>query len=295
MRRTPVRQHTIPRTERAASSEVSELPPHIPEDRPEQLPIVDIRAYLRIALNSAVTAVFGNDVASSCDYVVAQPRRRVRGHLYSPLALGLAPQLKLEPEAIARAIVEASVWDSAVVDDPRQNVVGGFINFRMSRAYLHRVLLAAVTAPGIPERDLATAPPRTTLFEVADARFAERMAIFHARQCSLLRHVAVQGFSESDVQGANAALLVAPEEVEVLVQLAEFPHVLAQAAAAAGPLRITTYVEGLAAAFHAFYQKHRVVSGDRALSAGRLQLTCGVRNVVRVALRLLGVSSPESM
>jgi len=67
------------------------------------------------------------------------------------------------------------------------------------------------------------------------------------------------------------------------------------AAAALEPHRLTFYLNDLAAIFHNYYNKHRVVSEDRDCTLARLFLVKCVRTVLRNALRVLGVSAPETM
>jgi arginyl-tRNA synthetase len=117
----------------------------------------------------------------------------------------------------------------------------------------------------------------------------------HARTCSLLAHARQQGFTDEEIAGAAAALLSEPEEQDIAKRLAEFPAMLQSAARLVEPQRITTYLETLAAEFHQFYQKHRIVTENRPLSCSRLLLTYAVRNVIRLCLDLLGVSAPERM
>jgi arginyl-tRNA synthetase len=52
---------------------------------------------------------------------------------------------------------------------------------------------------------------------------------------------------------------------------------------------------GLAAAFHAYYNKHRVLEDDAQLAAGRLCLVLAVQKVIRNGLTLLGVTAPDRM
>jgi len=47
--------------------------------------------------------------------------------------------------------------------------------------------------------------------------------------------------------------------------------------------------------FHAYYNKYRVVIEDRELSRARLFLVSAVRQVLKNALHVLGVSAPEKM
>jgi arginyl-tRNA synthetase len=51
----------------------------------------------------------------------------------------------------------------------------------------------------------------------------------------------------------------------------------------------------LAAAFHAYYNRRRVLTDDQLLTSARLYLIIAVRQVIANGLSLLGVSAPESM
>ena len=117
----------------------------------------------------------------------------------------------------------------------------------------------------------------------------------HARTCSLLVHAQQQGFTTEEIAAASPALLSMPEELDLMKRIAEFPTLLVQVALLVEPQRIPTFLEAFAAEFHVFYQKHRIVTDDRPLSCARLLLTCGVRNVIKLGLDLLGVSAPERM
>ena len=117
----------------------------------------------------------------------------------------------------------------------------------------------------------------------------------HARTKSLLRHALERGFTLDDVGSAQPRLLVQPEELDVIKAIADFPSVVAAAARYVEPHRITAYVEDLAAQFHRFYQKHRIVTDDQPLSLSRLMLAQAVCNTLRLGLELLGVSAPDRM
>jgi len=117
----------------------------------------------------------------------------------------------------------------------------------------------------------------------------------HARTCSLLVHATQQGFSQEEIAAARPELLVEAEELDLIKRIAEFPTLLMQVARMVEPQRIPGFLETFAAEFHLFYQKHRIVTDNRDLSCSRLLLTCGVRNVIRLGLDLLGVSSPQRM
>jgi arginyl-tRNA synthetase len=61
------------------------------------------------------------------------------------------------------------------------------------------------------------------------------------------------------------------------------------------PHRLTFYLNDMAALFHSYYNKNKVISDDGALTGARLFLVKTVRTVLKNALTLLGVSTPEKM
>ena len=117
----------------------------------------------------------------------------------------------------------------------------------------------------------------------------------HARISSIVRKAAERGAEGFRWNDAAVSLLLEPEEIRLIKYLSRFPETVAASAEYLEPHRITYYLMGLAAAFHAYYNKHRVLSEDPGLSRGRLCLVEAVRKVIRNGLTLLGVSSPEKM
>jgi arginyl-tRNA synthetase len=117
----------------------------------------------------------------------------------------------------------------------------------------------------------------------------------HARIASLVRHAGEKGVDMPGDRAAAAATLAAPEELALLKEMLLFPEVVRGAARAREPHRVPAYLARLAEGFHRFYHVHRVVTADRAQSQGRLLLCLGVRQVLKNALDLLGVSAPERM
>ena len=94
-------------------------------------------------------------------------------------------------------------------------------------------------------------------------------------------------------QGADVTRLDEPEELELMKELAEFPAIVAGAAQALEPHRLTGYLEGLARIAHAWYHKYRVLGEPE--EAARLALAAAVRQVLGNGLRLLGISAPDRM
>ncbi len=115
----------------------------------------------------------------------------------------------------------------------------------------------------------------------------------HARVCSV--------FSQAGAQDAAALAardlgpLTGEKELLLAQRLAEYPEVLAAAAAELAPHAIAFYLRDLAADFHSYYNAERILVDDEALRAARLALCAAVRQTLANGLSLLGVSAPEKM
>lgn len=117
----------------------------------------------------------------------------------------------------------------------------------------------------------------------------------HARLCSIERTAGEQGVALSGPQGADLGLLAEPEEFALLKSLAAYPQLVAGAAADLAPHRVIFYLMELAAQFHGFYNRHKVLTDDRELTLARLCLCGGLKRVFRNGLHLVGLTAPESM
>ena len=117
----------------------------------------------------------------------------------------------------------------------------------------------------------------------------------HARISSILRKGREKGFDKISWDEKTVAMLVEPEEINLMKAMDRYPEVLKNSAKFMEPHRLTFYLMVLASVFHAYYNKHRVLTDDPALSRGRLYLVKAVQTVIRNGLTLLGVSAPEKM
>jgi arginyl-tRNA synthetase len=117
----------------------------------------------------------------------------------------------------------------------------------------------------------------------------------HARICSVLSKAAEQGHDAASIASADPSLLTAPTEASLMLKLAEYPGMLANAARDLAPHDVAFYLRDLAAAYHSYYGAERFLIDDAALARARLALLDATRIVLRNALALLGVSAPESM
>jgi len=117
----------------------------------------------------------------------------------------------------------------------------------------------------------------------------------HARICSVLEQFAAQGGDPAALAGADLSLLAAPSEVALMRKLADYPPMLAAAAATLAPHEVAFYLRELAAAFHSYYGAERFLVDQPELARARLALLGATRQVIRNALAVLGVGAPERM
>jgi len=142
--------------------------------------------------------------------------------------------------------------------------------------------------------------------EVAKAKTADNPVYYvqygHARVHQLFAKAEAEGVGRMDEDGTphlegdvDLSPLEDAETLGLVRQLTAFPQVVEAAGRELAVHRIPFYLQELAAAFHAYYYKHRFVSDDLRLSRARLWLAAGVGNVLRGGLGLLGVSAPTRM
>ncbi|HTK56748.1 MAG TPA: arginine--tRNA ligase [Gemmatimonadales bacterium] len=116
----------------------------------------------------------------------------------------------------------------------------------------------------------------------------------HARLTGLFR-VAEREVTEADPAQASMAGLPAPQDQELLKKLIAFPDIVAGAARAHEPHRVTGYLEELARVAHAWYHHCRVLGEPPAVERSRLVLARAARQVIANGLALLGCSAPDRM
>ena len=117
----------------------------------------------------------------------------------------------------------------------------------------------------------------------------------HARISSVIREFAAKGGDVAGLASADLARLSAPSETALLRKLADYPEMLAGAAATLAPHEVAFYLRDLSAAFHSYYGAERFLVDDAELARARLALLAATRQVIRNALALLGVDAPERM
>jgi arginyl-tRNA synthetase len=117
----------------------------------------------------------------------------------------------------------------------------------------------------------------------------------HARISSIVRKAQERGIGDIVWNDAAISRLNEPEEIQLIKTMARYPEIVRYSAENMEPHRITYYLMNLASAFHAYYNKHRVLTDEASLTIGRLYLVIAVKKIIRNGFSLLGVSAPEKM
>lgn len=117
----------------------------------------------------------------------------------------------------------------------------------------------------------------------------------HARICSMLRLLDGEGISVPDADEVDLTLLAAPEELDLIKKLAEYPDEIRISAQTLEPSRLTRYVTDVASLFHSFYTECRVKGEEESLMKARLLLVSAVKTVIKNVLDILSISAPERM
>jgi len=148
---------------------------------------------------------------------------------------------------------------------------------------------------------LSTDQPLTFDLELAKKQSNDNPVFYvqygHARIASVLRNAAASqpAALAAAERGEGLAALSAPAELALARRLADFGPTVAGAARGRAPHRLPKYARDLAAEFHAFYDACRVLGDDPVATTARLGLVIATKTVLASALRLCGVSAPESM
>jgi len=110
----------------------------------------------------------------------------------------------------------------------------------------------------------------------------------YARTCSVLERV-TGDFALTDAKLSEV-------EFELAKTLSLFPERVASAIAEYEPSIVTRYILDLAAAFNRFYHECKIVScEDEALKSSRIALTKAANTVLRTALRLICMQTPDKI
>ncbi|PKO29162.1 MAG: arginine--tRNA ligase [Betaproteobacteria bacterium HGW-Betaproteobacteria-9] len=114
----------------------------------------------------------------------------------------------------------------------------------------------------------------------------------HARICSVL---AAWGGDPATLQEADLSALESPAAQALMLLLAKYPAMLADAARDFAPHDVTFYLRELAASYHSYYDAERILVDDEAVKLARLALVKATAQVLHNGLAVLGVSAPQKM
>ena len=117
----------------------------------------------------------------------------------------------------------------------------------------------------------------------------------HARIHSIFRKMKETGVEIVPATSAQLALLVAPEERELIRHLSALEKTVVECAKNYDPSGITRYALELATLFHKFYNACHVSGVDSDLMMARLALCDAVRIGLHNTLTMLKLEAPESM
>jgi arginyl-tRNA synthetase len=117
----------------------------------------------------------------------------------------------------------------------------------------------------------------------------------HARIESIMREAASRKIDIPDPGTVDVDLLLEPEEKALAKRIARFPEEIEKAASELAAHRIAFFAYDLASDFHAFYNAHRVLGVEEAVSKARLCLVEATRVALTNALGILRVKAPERM
>ena len=118
----------------------------------------------------------------------------------------------------------------------------------------------------------------------------------HARIASVFRQLPEKGLQWDRKKGqAGLALLEEPHEKALMASLSRYPEIIELGASNRAPQHLVHYLRDLANDFHTYYNAHVFIADDAAIRDARLTLIAATRQVIANGLRILGVSTPESM
>ncbi|QCB47357.1 arginine--tRNA ligase [Hydrogenophaga sp. PAMC20947] len=118
----------------------------------------------------------------------------------------------------------------------------------------------------------------------------------HARICSVLAAWRDKdGGDAASLKEADLSALDSPVAQALMLLLAKYPAMLADAARDFAPHDVTFYLRELAASYHSYYDAERILVDDEAVKRARLALVSATAQVLHNGLAVLGVSAPTKM
>ena len=118
----------------------------------------------------------------------------------------------------------------------------------------------------------------------------------HARICSVLRKAADMGIETNNCQLSIVNCQLNNKEVSLIHAIYNFPKIVTDAAQTYSPALIANYVYELAKEYNQFYHDYSILKEENiAVRDFRLLLSKNTAQVIRTAMDLMGIDSPERM
>lgn len=116
-----------------------------------------------------------------------------------------------------------------------------------------------------------------------------------ARCCSLFRQAEARKIEIERMFDCDLSCLKDPLEIDLIINLEDFPDILRNAFYNRAPHRLTFYLESLAKSFHSFYNSLRILQEEEPVMYARMALVFATQQVIKNGLDIIGVSAPEKM
>jgi arginyl-tRNA synthetase len=117
----------------------------------------------------------------------------------------------------------------------------------------------------------------------------------YARLCAIFRQAGEKGIELTAQSEIDCSLLAEAEEIQLLKTMAGFPAAIENSALELAPHKIIFYLLELAGQFHSYYNRHKVITDDVALTQARLSLMRALQIVLKNCLDIIGLTAPEHM
>ncbi len=142
---------------------------------------------------------------------------------------------------------------------------------------------------------LKVEPKKRLLFDPNESvDFQGHTGLFIQYTYARIRSVLNKGALHTDTVFMPVKTVSAVEK-DLMVQLEQFPVILAEAAADYSPAVIANYVYELAKLYNKFYHEESILKAEEVLKIFRLQLSAVAATIIKKSMLLLGIEVPERM
>lgn len=175
--------------------------------------------------------------------------------------------------ALAETQKRHTDWTSAELEETAKKIALGAIKFAMIKTGRNNIITFN------PQEALA--------FEGFSGPYLQYMV---TRINSILRKAGIKDFPEADYAKLNL-----PQEKSLLLLLADYPEIIANAVNELEPSGLAQYLFVLAKDFSSYYQDVSVINSSSDIKPARLALVLAVRQVLVNGLSLLGIETMDKM